>query len=204
MPVMQFLIAFNGESNEDLTTLEQAYMENEHMRSNVGVDLIFPNDVIIPPFEINNGEPTIVDFKIIVSLLNLTKYNKISIIQSTREEFFSRELKSLRPFMIVPTFSLHASLISPITTYHIEGIDPITSDIQHGANIKIKIFNLSLNPIQIRRGDRGFRLISSNEILPTRMKIISKHDFIYSDEFIAVYREYISNTIQARTHLSNN
>jgi hypothetical protein len=185
---MQFLISFNGDSNEENELLERLYTPILNPRT--GINLYFPKNIIIEPNR-PSGVPTIIDLKIIVSLLNMDVYNNMPISINEEQEF-NREIKSLRPYIIIPKLN-NVSLISQVilSKFFYEDIDnqnPII--IQHGDNIKVKLYNLSESPITILAGEIGFELITSYEIISTHMKIISKNDFIYSESFIEKLIEY--------------
>ena len=187
---MQFLIAFNGGSNEENELLSQLYTPT--LRPKIGIDLYFPKDITIEPNG-PSGVPTIVDLKIIVSLLNNDVYNNISAVMNEEQEF-NREIKSLRPYIVIPKLN-NVSLISQVILckFFYEDVDNSNQNpiiIQHGSNIKVKLYNLSDSPISVSAGTIGFELITSYEIISTHMKIISKDDFIYSEQFIEKLIEY--------------
>jgi hypothetical protein len=181
---MQFLISFNGDSNEENELLSQLYIPT--LIPKTGIDLYFPKDITIEPNG-PSGVPTIVDLKIIVSLLNTDIYNNTPTSINEEQEF-NREIKSLRPYIVIPKLN-NVSLISQVILckFFYEDVDNSNQNpivIQHGSNIKVKLYNLSNLPINISAGTIGFELITSYEIISTHMKIISKTDFIYSEEFI--------------------
>ena len=186
---MQFFISFNGNSNEENDFLKNIYepatIDNQQR---LGVDLFIPKTTTIESINNVGGLPAVIDLKIIVSLLNMDIYNATP--PSINEELeFTKELNSLTPFIVMPSIDNSfidnsQSLLSSVLLCKYE-LEENGSNVAHGKNIKLRIYNLSENAITIQAGTIVGKLLTAyRRTLKTSLKIISKDDFMYSEAFI--------------------
>lgn len=198
-----FLIYFSSESEDDIDICE-SYRSNSEIEK---IQVLSPEDKIIPPFFEGDGLPIILDLKIKVRLMDIDKYNAFSTEEYNVNIETERTKQSLCPFLIQPIESL--GLVSQF-----QFIDCI-----HNDTLKLYLRNYSLNSILIQKGQiicNLYESIRSRGVL-LASKLIYDTDFILSDNFVSnnvsivqykfkinITRNAMSDDIIALYELGNN
>ena len=198
-----FLIYFSSESEDDIDICE-SYRSNSEIEK---IQVLSPEDKIIPPFFEGDGLPTILDLKIKVRLMDIDKYNAFSTEEYNVSIETERTKQSLCPFLIQPIESL--GLVSQF-----QFIDCV-----HNDTLKLYVRNYSSNSILIEKGQvicDLYESIRARGVLLTS-KLIYNTDFILSDNFVSnnvssvqykfkinIVRNTISDDIIALYELGNN